>query len=62
MSDIEIIGKALRQQDDIINILRFKVQALEAVLHNHIPNFETLYADNLVFFEQQQRQNDLQKR
>ena len=56
MSDIEIILKSQQQQDEFINILRFKVEALEAILKNHIPDFERQYAEKLVVFEHHQKQ------
>lgn len=56
MSDMELIRKSLEQQNDFINMLRFKVEALEALLKNHIPNFEQQYARHLVVFEHQQKQ------
>ena len=40
MTDLELIFKGQKQQDDFINMLRFKIEALEAVLKNHVPNFE----------------------
>ena len=54
--DIEIILKSQQQQDEFINILRFKVEALEAILKNHIPDFERQYAEKLVVFEHHQKQ------
>lgn len=55
MSDIELLLKRVKQQDRFIDMLRFKVEALEAVLKNHIPNFEEQYAQNCVIFEHNQK-------
>ena len=51
MTEIELLTKAIKQQDDFINLLRAKVDALELVLKNHVPNFEQQYARALSFHE-----------
>tara|TARA_R110002111_G_scaffold5920_9_gene27423 strand:+ start:1697 stop:1885 length:189 start_codon:yes stop_codon:yes gene_type:complete len=40
MTDFEILRKRFNQQDQFIDMLRVKVEALESLLKNHIPNFE----------------------
>lgn len=40
MTDSEILRKRLIQQDQFIDLLRVKIEALESLLKNHVPNFE----------------------
>ncbi len=40
MTTSEIIRKRFVQQDKMIDMLRVKVEALEKLLKNHLPNFE----------------------
>jgi hypothetical protein len=54
MSD-ELLIKKLKQQEEFIDMLRFKVEALEAVLKNHVPNFEDQYARHLALFDHNQK-------
>lgn len=56
MSNLEILYITIKQQDSFINMLRCKVEALEGILKNHIPNFEEQYARNLVISEHNQRE------
>ena len=40
MSDLDLINKRFQQQDDFIDFLRIRIEALENLLKNNIPDFE----------------------
>lgn len=55
MTDLEQIFKSIKQQDNFINMLRAKVETLEFLLKNHVPNFEEQYGRQLFLVTELQK-------
>ncbi len=51
MDNIELAHKRIKLESNMVDILRFKVEALENLLKNHIPNFEEQYDRAFVLAE-----------
>jgi hypothetical protein len=60
MTDLEMIRERFKIQEAETDILKIKIEALEAVLKNHVPNFEEQYA-RIVFVAQNHQQNRLKE-
>ena len=55
MTEFELLDNRFKLQDEFIDLLRAKIEALEIVLKNHVPNFEQQYARELVLAVEHQK-------